>query len=132
MSRSTFIAFTLSLLILPSLPAQLQWETDRHEDEIEKGQEEASYTFPFTNAGDYPVTITDTKSSCGCVVPALAKKTYEPGESGEITATFKIGDRTGEQKKEIRVLTDDPKSNRRLTIHASIPEFATISPSFVH
>jgi hypothetical protein len=51
------------------------------------------FTFPFTKTGDYPVTLSSTKSSCGCVVVGVEKKTYEPGEGGKITATFKVGDR---------------------------------------
>lgn len=41
--------------------------------------------FTFTNAGAEPLTITDVRSSCGCLVPALAKRVYEPGERGELT-----------------------------------------------
>jgi hypothetical protein len=41
------------------------------------------HSFPFTNTGEYPVTISSTRSSYGCVVAALEKKRYEPGESGK-------------------------------------------------
>jgi hypothetical protein len=41
--------------------------------------------FAFTNAGAEPLTITDVRSSCGCLVPTLTKRVYEPGGHGELT-----------------------------------------------
>ncbi len=41
--------------------------------------------FTFTNSGTEPLTITEVRSSCGCLVPALAKRIYQPGEHGELT-----------------------------------------------
>src|SRR5436309_15173132 len=41
--------------------------------------------FPFRNAGNEPLTITDLDASCGCLTPTLAKRTYAPGEGGELT-----------------------------------------------
>ncbi len=40
--------------------------------------------FAFTNAGPDPLTITDVRSSCGCLAPRLAKRVYGPGERGEL------------------------------------------------
>jgi hypothetical protein len=40
--------------------------------------------FTFINSGTEPLTITDVRSSCGCLVPALAKRVFEPGERGEL------------------------------------------------
>jgi hypothetical protein len=40
--------------------------------------------FIFTNAGNEPLMITDVRSSCGCLVPSLAKRVYEPGQRGEL------------------------------------------------
>jgi hypothetical protein len=41
--------------------------------------------FTFTNNGTEPLIITDVRSSCGCLVPALTKRVYPPGEHGEMT-----------------------------------------------
>jgi hypothetical protein len=40
--------------------------------------------FTFANIGNDTLTITDVRSSCGCMVPALAKRVYAPGEHGEL------------------------------------------------
>ncbi len=52
---------------------------------------------------------------------AMASNITEAGDNDAISAAL----------KEIRVLTDDLKSNRRLTIAVTIPQFAAISPSSV-
>ncbi len=42
-------------------------------------------TFTFVNDGPAAVEITGLRSSCGCVRPRLDKRTYLPGERGEVT-----------------------------------------------
>ena len=75
--------------------------------------------FSFTNTGIKPLKITDVRSSCGCLVPALAKRDYQPGEHGELTVevntlsqpagphrwtfslAYRCGDTVGEQSLEL-------------------------------
>ncbi len=64
--------------------------------------------FPFKNESKKSVTITETRTSCGCTTAKLDKKTYAPGESGQIAAHFDIGSRVGPQQKTITLTTDDP------------------------
>jgi hypothetical protein len=55
-----------------------------------------------------------------------------PGEKGEITATFNIGERTGTQVKTVTVETDDPEHvTTVLTLKAVIPQQLEITPTFV-
>ena len=63
--------------------------------------------FKFKNTGDKPVKILAVHPSCGCTTAQLAHDTIAPNETGEIVATFTIGQRTGVQKKVITVTTDD-------------------------
>ncbi len=44
--------------------------------------------FPFTNATDHAVTITDVVTGCDCLTAKLEKKRYKPGESGVLAVTF--------------------------------------------
>lgn len=112
--------------------AQLTWEKTEVELKPKPGEQEAVAQFKYTNNGDKPVRITNVKSSCGCTVPALKKNEVAPGESGEITATFKIGNRTGTQVKTVRVDTDHPSSaTTNLVLKAVIPELVQVQPAFV-
>ena len=94
---------------------------------------EAVAHFKYKNTGDKPVKITSVHPSCGCTTAALAKDVVGPNESGEITATFRIGDRSGVQMKTITVLTDDqPTQPTILKLKATIPQLLQISPTFIY
>jgi hypothetical protein len=55
-----------------------------------------------------------------------------PGDKGEITATFNIGDRTGTQIKTVTVETDEaPNQKTVLTLKAEIPQQLEVTPNFV-
>jgi hypothetical protein len=65
-------------------------------------------------------------------VAASEKKDVAPGEKGEISATFHIGDRTGMQQKTVTVDTDDPKHpSTVLTLKAMISQFLDLQPALV-
>jgi hypothetical protein len=75
--------------------------------------------FAFVNAANQPLTVIDVRSSCGCMVPALAKRDYAPGERGEMSVevntlsqpagphrwtfslTYRCGELSGEQTLEL-------------------------------
>ena len=71
-------------------------------------------------------------ASCGCTTAQSQKDEVPPGEKGEITATFNIGDRTGTQIKTVTVETDEQTNPKTvLTLKAVIPQQLEISPMFV-
>jgi hypothetical protein len=107
--------------------AELKFETDTIKHEAQIGEEQFVAKFPFTNEGDTTVTVIgEPRSSCGCTVTALEQKVYEPGESGEISATFTYGSRTGRQIKTITLRTDS--GEYRATLEVVIPTRWEISP----
>lgn len=95
-------------------------------------QEKVAFAFPFRNAGEAPVTITSIKSSCGCTTARLEKRTYEPGESGEITGEFRIGSRQGAQRKTVRLATDSVAQPQvLLAIEVDIPRLLAVEPGML-
>ena len=131
-SKKALLA-AMILGVMATAQAQLAWEKTEIELRPKPGDEEAVAQFKYTNKGDKPIRITNVRSSCGCTVPALKKNEVAPGESGEITATFKIGNRTGTQVKTVRVETDDaaqPAAN--LVLKAVIPDILQVQPAFVY
>ena len=42
------------------------------------------HRFAFVNAGRGPVTVTDMRTSCGCLTPRLDQRVYQPGERGAV------------------------------------------------
>ncbi len=96
------------------------------------GDAEAVANFKYENKTDKPIQIKNVRSSCGCTVASLKKNDVAPGEKGEVTATFKIGGRTGAQQKTVTVETDDPKEPiTNLVLKATIAETVEIKPNFV-
>lgn len=118
------------LLGVSSAFGGLSWETKLHEFTKEPADKEVAARFPFKNTSDRTVSIRSMKSSCGCTAAGLSKKTFAPGESGEITAKFTFGSRKGAQRKSITVQTDD-KETHILELRVMIAEGARISPSFL-
>ena len=123
--------FALSLCFLARLDASsLAWGKDKISTEVIEGEQmEVKAAFPFKNTGDHSVTITGAQSSCGCTTAALDKKTYAPGESGQIAVVFHPADRTGMQEKYITVTTDEPNQPPvKLLFEINIKQFLTVEP----
>src|ERR1700720_1086005 len=89
--KTTIIAFTLSILLCGAARAGLTWEQTQIELHPGVGDKEAVGHFKYKNTGDKAVRIKSVRSSCGCTTAQTQKDQVDPGESGEITATFKIG-----------------------------------------
>lgn len=130
--RFLLSAITLSVglaLACSSASAQLKWETTEIEQKLKLGEENGEATFSFQNTGTYPVTIRSTSTSCGCTTAALARKTYYPGEKGEIVVRFAVGGRNGIRQNSVEVRTDDPvHPSSRLVYTADIPTLIEMSP----
>lgn len=113
--------------------AQLVWDKTEIELHPKVGDKEAVAQFPYQNKGTKPITIKNVRSSCGCTVASLKKNDVAPGEKGEITATFTIGNRTGTQVKAVSVETDDPaQAMLNLQMKIVIPQEIELQPAFVY
>jgi hypothetical protein len=123
---------TLSILICATARAELKWEQTMIELHPTPADQQAIGHFKYQNTGNNPVQFKSVRTSCGCTVAQTQKEEVAPGEKGEITATFNIGDRTGTQVKTVTVETDDPANARTvLTLKAVIPQDLQIAPMFV-
>ena len=129
----TFCSTLLVSLLCPLLVnAKLHFEEARIVHEANFDETEYTAHFKFTNKGDQSVLIKEVVSSCGCTTAMSSKRVYDPGESGEISATFDYGDREGKQIKSIRVETDQEEEPRIvLTMEVNIPSAMEVSPSVV-
>ena len=130
--RTRILTFTLSILICVTARAELKWEQTAIELHPTPTDKQAVGHFNYQNTGDKPVRFKSVRTSCGCTAAQSQKDEVPPGEKGEITATFNIGDRTGTQVKTVTVETDDPaNATTVLTLKAVIPRQLEIAPTFV-
>lgn len=107
---------------------QLSFESDTVEIPAGLLDEKIEAKFAFKNNGSESVTISKLVASCGCTTPTLSKRTYAPGESGEIKAVFTFGSRIGKQEKRILVHTNNKKQAViPLVMRTSIPNWVEMS-----
>src|SRR2546425_3909723 len=130
--KTHIVAFALSIIISLSARAELKWEQTSVELHPTPADKQAVGHFKYQNTGKTPVHFKSVHASCGCTTAQTQKDEVPPGEKGEITATFNIGDRTGTQVKTVTVETDDAaKPSTVLTLRTIIPQQLEITPTFV-
>jgi len=127
-----FLILALSLCLMDRAHAQLKFEQTEIELKPTLTDENAVAHFKYKNTGSKPIHINSVNTSCGCTVATLKSNDVPVGESGEITATLTIANRTGMQHKTITVSTDDTAQPQTiLTLKANIPTLLDIQPIFV-
>ena len=132
--KTRILAITLSMLFVVAAHASLQWEQTAVELHPTINDKQAVGHFKYQNTGKSPIHFKQVHASCGCTTAQTQKDMVNPGDKGEITATFNIGDRTGTQVKTITVQTDDPdtvKATTNLRLTAIIPQPLEINPTFL-
>ena len=128
----SLLPLALLLVCAAAARAELQWEKTLRDFERAPDAGEVEARYAFRNAGAVPVTIKSLRSSCGCTTAHLEKKTYAPGESGEVALKFIIGDRRGVQVKGVTVTTDDPAQPPKvLVLRVNIFDPVRLAPELV-
>ena len=127
------LAFFAALLLTTGHGlAELKWDKPVQSFQRTPADGEIEVHFTFRNAGAAPVTIKTLRPSCGCTTAHLEKKTFAPGEAGEVVAHFVFGDRKGPHRKTIEVRTDDaPMEPVMLDLRVNIHDPLTIAPALV-
>lgn len=129
--RRFIASVALFFLGASGLRGELIWDSLEITQTVSVEAKTADASFSFKNTGDVAIELTDVKTSCGCTTTGLKKRVYQPGESGQVTATLDIGDRRGVQKKTIRVYTDAASEPQILTMVTVIPEVLKVTPRFL-
>ena len=130
--KTHILAFILSIIVCFGARAELKWDKTEVELHPTPADKQAVGHFTYQNTGKEPIHFKSVHASCGCTTAQTQKDQVPPGDKGEITATFTIGDRTGTQVKTVTVETDDPANPKTvLTLRTIIPQQLEITPTFV-
>ena len=123
----------LGCLLLPAAAsAALSFDNDKITHQATIDESEYVAVFAFKNIGEEAVEILDVSSSCGCTTAMPSQRVFEPGEAGEITATFQYGSREGKHVKSIEVETNQAKNpNILLTLEVNIPIVLVATPGVI-
>ena len=101
------------------LPVMTFEKTEHNFGTIKQGTP-VETVFKFTNTGDAPLIITNTKSSCGCTVPQYPKdKPIAPGETGELLVKFN-GSGKNSIIKTVTVTANTAKRSEKIKIRAFV------------
>jgi len=117
----------------PEAKPKISFEKTVHNfGELDIGQK-GECEFQFKNTGSGLLKIGRIKATCGCTVPTLAKKQYQPGERGVIKITYSGQSKPGSVAKNIYVNTDDTENPKvKLTIKAKVVSLLEALPSKLH
>src|SRR4029078_5743381 len=130
--KTSLLAVTLSIIMCLGARADLKWEQTSIELHPAANDKQAIGHFKYENTGKTRVHFKSVHASCGCTTAQTQKDVVPPGDKGEITATFNIGDRTGTQITTVTIETDEATNQRTvLTLKAEIPQQLEITPNFV-
>jgi hypothetical protein len=123
---------TMITAVASAAHSELVFEQSELELHPAVGDATAVGHFKYQNKSDKAIAIKSVTTSCGCTA-ASAKQSAAPGEKGEVTATFTIGDRIGTQQKAITVVTDDSAHpTTSLTLKVVIPKVLELQPTLVY
>lgn len=112
--------------------ARMVFETREHNFGTILDIEEQTHAFTFRNNGTQPLVIGSITSTCGCTVPDMAKKVYEPGESGEVVVKYNPHGKKGIDSRSVTLMTNDAMMPQvKLTIQAEVKPLIVMEPTMV-
>lgn len=114
------ILFTLSLHA-GNGKAKITFESPRYDfGYIQESKGKVTHTFEFTNTGNEPLIIVDTRSLCGCTASRFTKEPIAPNGKGSIDVQFDPAGRPGPFRKEIKVYTNASKAAVKLIVEGVV------------
>lgn len=82
---------------------QLTFEKQSHDFGVVQQTDALTTVFRFAHSGYDPIEIIKLEADCGCTVPALEKRVFEPGEIGTLKVAFDPSQFVGAVSKKIIV-----------------------------
>lgn len=76
--------------------------------------------FKLKNIGEAALLIRSAKGSCGCTVPEWPREVIEVGQESVIKVVFNSGEKQGEQRQTVTLITNAIPSTKVLTIIGTV------------
>lgn len=103
-----------------NIPAQIVFDTLKHDFGNIVSGEQVSYSFDFKNRGGTPLFINEVKTECGCTVTQFSREPVKPGNSGTIHVIFDSQGYSGNVFKSMKVYSNASKEQTELEIAAFV------------
>lgn len=104
-----FALLCLSKCIIIAQPVISFDKTTQHLGFVRQG-DTLHFQYKFTNTGNQPLVITDTKVECGCTVVDKSAGPVLPGKQGTIQVTFHTNNAIDRQDRTVTVLSNAANS----------------------
>lgn len=120
------IILLVTLLLTLSLnagsgKAKITFDSPRYDfGYIQESKGSVTHAFEFTNSGNAPLIIIDTRSTCGCTASHFTKEPIAPKGKGKIVVNFNPEGRPGTFRKEVKVYTNASKAAVKLIIEGVV------------
>ncbi|HIZ27424.1 DUF1573 domain-containing protein [Barnesiella sp. An55] len=120
------IILLVTLLLTLSLnagsgKAKITFDSPRYDfGYIQESKGNVTHAFEFTNSGNAPLIIIDTRSTCGCTASHFTKEPIAPKGKGKIVVNFNPEGRPGTFRKEVKVYTNASKAAVKLIIEGVV------------
>jgi len=89
MMKKLILACVFALMgTVASQAQEISFEKEIHDFGTFEQHGNGTYEFKFTNTGDAPLIISNSKGSCGCTVPVWPKEPIAPGASHVIKVKY--------------------------------------------
>lgn len=129
----TTLLLTLSLAAIAASAPELVVDRPVFEFGTITQGEKVDHSFVLKNRGSAPLTIKNTKTSCGCTVASVSSSVIPPGKNTAIKASFDSNNFFGPVTKTISVETNDPKNPVFvLTLRGTVVEEIVVAPRQVN
>ena len=120
MTRVVSIAI-VSLLAASGAAPTIRFDRTTHDFGAIPSNQKQDFSWAYHNDGKAPLTIIAMTPSCGCTASVADPKSVPPGGSGALKITYDPAGQSGDVRKTLTVVTNDPTYPRTiLTILAKV------------
>lgn len=115
--------FTAAILCstMSAMAQLITFEKKEHDfGKINEADGKVTTVFEFKNEGMEPLVLSNVRASCGCTTPKWPKEPIEPGQTGQITATYNPQNRPGPFNKQITVTSNSKEGQVFLKIKGEV------------
>jgi|GEM_PF-1117441 len=114
---AVFFALLFTPLFALGAP-ELSVPQPKHDFGEARSGEKVDHRFVLKNTGNDTLKILRIRTSCGCTTPGVREMEIPPGEQAELPVQMNLHGRSGPQKQQVVLTTNDP-DNRMVTLRMS-------------
>jgi len=114
MVKNTIALLLLVCSVKLTAQAQLKFTNAKQNFGFVKKGEQVKLTYQFTNTGNQPLLITETKVECSCTKVSFSKEPVLPGKTANIEVVFDTSPTYDRQDRTVEVFSNGTGSPQKI------------------